>query len=107
MLETKRKAIEENIKLARKSGNVLTQTIDEDGNLIGVKEKVNFEDREVADEDAAKAYNEALLKKEFGQGPSVPTTNPADEVAQQLTVEGAGDENPNISVDISDKEKED
>ena len=125
VLETKRKAIEENIKLARKSGNVLTQTIDEDGNLIGVKEKVNFEDREVADEDAAKAYNEALLKKEFGQGSEAsqllsskvaslpenfgqgPSANSADEVAQQPNQESSEDENPNISVDISDKEKED
>lgn len=62
VLETKRKAIEENVRLARKSGNVLTQTIDDDGNLIGVKETVNFEDREVADEDAVKLHNETLLK---------------------------------------------
>jgi hypothetical protein len=34
--ETKKKAIEENIKNAEKSGNVLTQTVDEDGNLIGI-----------------------------------------------------------------------
>jgi len=34
--ETKRKAIEENIKIAEKSGSVLTQNIDDDGNLIGV-----------------------------------------------------------------------
>jgi len=34
--ETKQKAIEENIKNAEKSGNVLTQTIDDEGNLIGV-----------------------------------------------------------------------
>jgi hypothetical protein len=34
--ETKQKAIEENIKKAEKSGNTLTQTIDEEGNLIGV-----------------------------------------------------------------------
>ena len=47
--DTKRKAIQENIELAKKSGNVLTQTIDENDQLIGVKEKVNFEEREVAD----------------------------------------------------------
>ena len=81
VLETKRKAIEENIKLARKSGNVLTQTIDEEGNLIGVKEKVNFEEREVADADAAKLHNEAVLK-----------SSQADE---------------NISVEILDKDKTD
>jgi hypothetical protein len=34
--ETKQKAIEENIKIAEKSGNALTQTIDEQGNLVGV-----------------------------------------------------------------------
>jgi hypothetical protein len=47
--ETKRKAIEENIKLAEKSGNKLTQTLNEDGNLVGVRELVDFESREVAD----------------------------------------------------------
>jgi len=57
--ETKRKAIEENIKLAEKSGNVLTQTIDENGNLIGVKETVDFESREVA--------NASDLKNEFAR----------------------------------------
>lgn len=34
--ETKQKAIEENIKNAEKTGNPLTQTIDENGNLVGV-----------------------------------------------------------------------
>jgi len=34
--ETKQKAIEENIKSAEKSGNTLTQSIDKNGNLIGV-----------------------------------------------------------------------
>ena len=34
--ETKQKAIEENIKKAEKSGNNLTQAIDEEGNLIGI-----------------------------------------------------------------------
>lgn len=34
--ETKQKAIEENIKNAEKTGNVLSQTIDDKGNLIGV-----------------------------------------------------------------------
>ena len=34
--ETKQKAIEDNIKNAEKSGNTLTQSIDNEGNLIGV-----------------------------------------------------------------------
>jgi hypothetical protein len=43
--ETKQKAIEENMKKAEKSGNALTQTIDEQGNLIGV---ANMNTQEVA-----------------------------------------------------------
>lgn len=58
--ETKRKAIEENIKLAQKSGNVLTQTIDEEGNLIGVREKVDFESREVPEKSAAEDLAEIM-----------------------------------------------
>jgi hypothetical protein len=34
--ETKQKAMEENMKKAEKTGNPLTQTIDKDGNLIGI-----------------------------------------------------------------------
>ena len=61
--ETKRKAIEENIELAKKSNNVLTQTIDEEGNLIGVKETVNFDEREVADVESVKLHNEMMYEK--------------------------------------------
>jgi len=39
--ETKQQAIEENIKNAEKSGNTLTQSIDKDGNLIGVNSESN------------------------------------------------------------------
>lgn len=46
--ESKKKAIEENIENAKKSGNVLTQTMDADGNLIGVRDTINFEERDVA-----------------------------------------------------------
>lgn len=60
--ETKKKAIEENIKLAQKSGNKLTQSIDEQGNLVGVKETVDFESREVATEEETKAYNDKVLE---------------------------------------------
>lgn len=61
--ETKKKAIQENIELAKKSGNVLTQTINEDGQLIGVRETVNFDDREVAEKDGNINIRNELLKK--------------------------------------------
>jgi hypothetical protein len=58
--ETKIKAIQENIKMAEKSGNKLTQTLDEQGNLVGVRETVNFEEREAADTDTTNIRNELL-----------------------------------------------
>lgn len=61
--ETKQKAIEDNIKLAEKSGNVLTQTMDNEGNLIGVKETVDFDSREEADPESVKLHNELLFAK--------------------------------------------
>ena len=58
--ETKQKAINENIELAKKSGNVLTQTLNEDGQLIGVRETVDFESREVSDAASVNLRNELL-----------------------------------------------
>lgn len=60
--ETKKKAIMENIENAKKSGNVLTQTMDDQGNLVGVKETVNFEERDVADTETTQLRNELLVK---------------------------------------------
>jgi hypothetical protein len=61
--DTKKKAIEENIKLAQKSGNKLTQTIDEEGNLVGVKETVDFESRTATTEEETKKYNESVAER--------------------------------------------
>ena len=58
--ETKQKAIKENIELAKKSGNVLTQTLNDDGELIGVKQTVDFEGRDVADTASVNVRNELL-----------------------------------------------
>ena len=65
--ETKKKAIMENIEKAKQSGNVLTQTMDDEGNLIGVKETVDFEDRDAADTEATQLRNE-LLKESIVNG---------------------------------------
>ena len=48
--ESKQKAIDENIKNAEKTGNTLTQTIDEQGNLIGVN-NVNTLESNLAEKD--------------------------------------------------------
>jgi Family of unknown function (DUF5832) len=60
--EAKRKAIRENIEKAKASGNKLTQTIDEQGNLVGTN-TMNFEDREVADAKERDDYNQAIFDK--------------------------------------------
>ena len=39
-MESKRKAIEDNIRKAKESGNKLTQNINKDGNLIGVNNTI-------------------------------------------------------------------
>ena len=62
--ETKKKAIEENIRLAEKSGNVLTQTMDDQGNLIGVRDTVDFESRDPAD--SADMRNELFVESQNG-----------------------------------------
>ena len=61
--EAKKKAIQDNIEKAKSSGNVLTQTIDDNGNLVGVRETVNFEEREVSDPKAAENQRNDLIKK--------------------------------------------
>jgi len=57
----KRKAIEDNIAKARASGNKLTQTLDEQGNLVGVN-TMNFDNREVATEEDRLAHEKAVLE---------------------------------------------
>ena len=70
--ETKKKSIMENIEKAKKSGNVLTQTMDEDGNLVGVKEIVDFDSREAADEEETQRYNEELIKNALAENENLP-----------------------------------
>lgn len=60
--ETKKQAIRENIEKAQKSGNTLTQTIDEEGNLSGVMENVDFDSREETTPEATQLRNEEFVK---------------------------------------------
>jgi len=74
--ETKQKAIEENIKNAEKTGNALSQTIDDNGNLIGVKntnthEAVFNEQENISTADICKELfegeNVVIGKSDYGQ----------------------------------------
>jgi hypothetical protein len=61
--DTKRKAIEDNIKKAEKSGNKLTQTIDDKGNLKGVMETVDFESRTETTPEETQKHNQELMER--------------------------------------------
>ena len=56
------KAIEENIEAARKSGNKLTQTLDVDGNLVGVN-TMNFDDREMSSTSGREEHEANVISK--------------------------------------------
>jgi len=73
--DAKRKAIEENIKKAQQSGNVLTQTLDEDGNLVGAN-TINYDEREVADVPSKKSATD-----------EVPTIDNIDATVKETSVE--------------------
>jgi len=74
--ETKQKAIKENIKAAEKSGNTLTQTIDKNGNLVGVnnlntQENALNEKESISSADICKELfdgeNVVIGKTDYGQ----------------------------------------
>ena len=60
--DAKRKAIEENIESARKSGNKLTQTLDVDGNLVGVN-TMDFDDREISTSLGREQHEASIMAK--------------------------------------------
>jgi len=66
--DAKRTAIEENIKKANESGNVLTQSLNEDGDLVGVSETVNFDEREEADTTSVSVRNELVRDNAINDG---------------------------------------
>jgi len=67
--ETKQKAIAENIKIAEKTGATLTQTIDEEGNLIGVT-NMNTQESSLKEQDTISA---ADIRAELFEGENIVT----------------------------------
>jgi hypothetical protein len=59
--ETKRKAIEENVKLAKESGNKLTQKLDKEGNLVGVNNTME-EDLKQLEDTSSEGIKKALFE---------------------------------------------
>jgi hypothetical protein len=65
--EAKQKAIEENIQKAEKSGNTLTQTVDKEGNLIGIN-NVNTQEEQLKDQEDISA---ADIRMELFEGENI------------------------------------
>ena len=79
--ESRRKAIEENIEKAKESGNVLTQTLNSQGELVNVKnlnttENILLESSEVVDSEA--------IKKELFEGEDIVTDKHNDHGLSRL-----------------------
>ena len=70
VLNAKRKAIEENVKLAKKTGNTLTQNIDKEGNLIGVDNGPNTTENNLK---KSSSVTSADIRKELFDKDVVPT----------------------------------
>jgi hypothetical protein len=71
VLESKRSAIEKNIKNAKESGNKLTQNIDKDGNLVGVNNTIESSlslKEEVTSADIRKELFEGDVVEAFSAG---------------------------------------
>jgi hypothetical protein len=111
--ESKQQAIAENVKLAKESGNKLTQGITEDGELIGVNE-MNTQERvfnnrdEVSSGDIRKELFEGdnVRMEKTGQN-SVPvqeniTVEQATEQATEQSTEEAKHENVQVEVSETD-----
>merc|ERR1711966_50338 len=97
--ETKKKAIEENIKIAQESGNKLTQNVDKDGNLVGIgvtstEDKLN--EKEV--------ISSADIRKELFEGANIRTRETDKEEAKKME---QSDENVKTNVDMVISEKDD
>ena len=68
--ESKRKAIEDNIEKAKASGNVLSQTLNEDGNLVNIKD-ANTIEKSLLEND--EEVTQDTIKKELFEGDNVVT----------------------------------
>ena len=99
VLEAKRDAIEENKKLAKESGNKLTQNINKDGQLVGVNntiESVLGTKEEVTSAD---------IRKELFEGDNVPRGAAVqDAIDRGLLNVPETKESENVKVEITEKD---
>ena len=106
--DSKRKAIEENIKIAKESGNKLTQTLNEEGDLIGVGTNTrlnNLKNQEVSSADIRRELFEGdnIRTKEFDR------KNPDRRYKEVIERDGAFEQPPqqepkNVILEVNEDE---
>ena len=106
--DSKRQAIEENIKIAKESGNKLTQTLNEEGDLIGVGTNTrlnNLKNQEVSSADIRRELFEGdnIRTKEFDR------KNPDRRYKEVIERDGAFEQPPqqepkNVILEVNEDE---
>ena len=82
--ESRRKAIEDNIEKAKESGNVLTQTLNEDGELVNVKD-INTTENALLNENNKEEITTDTIKKTLFEDENVVMDKNTDHGKSQLT----------------------
>lgn len=98
VLEAKRNAIEENKKIAKESGNKLTQNINKDGQLVGINntiENVLNSKEEVTSAD---------IRKELFEGDAVPRGAAVQDAIDRGLLSKPEDSTENIKVEVTEKD---
>ena len=98
VLEAKRNAIEENKKIAKESGNKLTQNINKDGQLVGVNntiENVLNSKEEVTSAD---------IRKELFEGDNVPRGAAVQDAIDRGLLPNPKNSTENIKVEVTEKD---
>ena len=94
--EAKRTAIEENVKIAKDSGNKLTQNIDADGNLVGVA-NMNTTESGLGDN-----VSSADIRKELFEGANI-RTREGDKMEKKMQAEKDENEKESVEMEITEK----
>ena len=99
VLEAKRDAIEENKKIAKETGNKLTQNINKDGQLVGVNNTIE------GALSSKESVTSADIRKELFEGDNVPTNSAVQDAIDRGLMEDPNKEaeTENVKVEITEK----
>jgi len=103
IVEAKRQAIAENKKLAKESGNKLTQNVDKDGNLVGINNTIEnvFENKE--------EVSSADIRKELFEGGNIERGGAVKDAIERGLIDADSSETAlnNVNISISEKKDDD